>query len=149
MISLPLTLAIIDGLTADVGGESYIVPLVSVVESLQIKQEQITRVSYGCDVFRHREQVLPIIPLHSAFNCRNAVTNPTEGIVIVVEGDGARAGLLVDALLGQQQAVIKSLETNYKRVHGLSGATILGDGSIALIVDVPGLVRLAQRRQAA
>lgn len=149
VISLPLTLAIIDGLTADVGGESYIVPLVSVVESLQIKQEQITRVSYGCDVFRHREQVLPIIPLHSAFNCRNAVTNPTEGIVIVVEGDGARAGLLVDALLGQQQAVIKSLETNYKRVHGLSGATILGDGSIALIVDVPGLVRLAQRRQAA
>lgn len=149
VISLPLTLAIIDGLTADVGGESYIVPLVSVVESMQIKQDQITRIGGGCEVFRFREQVLPIIPLHAAFNCRNAVTDPTKGIVIVVEGDGARAGLLVDALLGQQQAVIKSLETNYKRVHGLSGATILGDGSIALIVDVAGLVRFAHRRQAA
>ncbi|MDX2299672.1 MAG: chemotaxis protein CheA [Xanthomonadaceae bacterium] len=149
VISLPLTLAIIDGLTADVGGESYIVPLVSVVESLQIKRDQITRVGGGCEVFRFREQVLPIVPLHGAFNCRNAVTDPTQGIVIVVEGDGARAGLLVDALLGQQQAVIKSLETNYKRVQGLSGATILGDGSIALIVDVAGLVRMAQRRQAA
>jgi two-component system chemotaxis sensor kinase CheA len=149
VISLPLTLAIIDGLTADVGGESYIVPLVSVVESLQIKRDQITRVGGGCEVFRFREEVLPIVPLHGAFNCRNAVTDPTQGIVIVVEGDGARAGLLVDALLGQQQAVIKSLETNYKRVQGLSGATILGDGSIALIVDVAGLVRMAQRRQAA
>jgi len=149
VISLPLTLAIIDGLTADVGGESYIVPLVSVVESLQVKQGQLTRIGEGCEVFRFREQVLPIIPLHAAFNCHNAVTDPTQGIVIVVEGDGARAGLLVDALLGQQQAVIKSLETNYKRVQGLSGATILGDGSIALIVDVPGLVRLAHRQRAA
>jgi len=148
-ITLPLTLAIIDGLTAAVGGESYIVPLVSVVESLQIKREQITRLGAGREVFRFREEVLPIIPLHAAFGCQGAVSDPCDGIVIVVEGDGTRAGLLVDALLGQQQAVIKSLETNYKRVPGLSGATILGDGSIALIVDVAGLVRLAHRKQAA
>ncbi|MDP2185538.1 MAG: chemotaxis protein CheA [Xanthomonadales bacterium] len=145
-ITLPLTLAIIDGLTAAVGGESYIVPLVSVVESLQIKREQIIRLGAGREVFRFREEVLPIIPLHAAFGCQGAVSDPCDGIVIVVEGDGARAGLLVDALLGQQQAVIKSLETNYKRVQGLSGATILGDGSIALIVDVAGLVRLAHRK---
>ncbi|PKM07115.1 MAG: chemotaxis protein CheA [Gammaproteobacteria bacterium HGW-Gammaproteobacteria-4] len=148
-ITLPLTLAIIDGLTAAVGNESYIVPLVSVVESLQIKREQITRLGAGREVFRFREEVLPIIPLHAAFGCKGAISDPCDGIVIVVEGEGARAGLLVDALLGQQQAVIKSLETNYKRVQGLSGATILGDGSIALIVDVAGLVRLAHRKQAA
>jgi two-component system chemotaxis sensor kinase CheA len=148
-ITLPLTLAIIDGLTAAVGNESYIVPLVSVVESLQIKREQITRLGAGREVFRFREEVLPIIPLHAAFGCQGAISDPCDGIVIVVEGEGARAGLLVDALLGQQQAVIKSLETNYKRVQGLSGATILGDGSIALIVDVAGLVRLAHRKQAA
>lgn len=148
-ITLPLTLAIIDGLTAAVGAESYIVPLVSVVESLQVKREQITRLGAGREVFRFRDEVLPIIALHAAFGCVNAVSDPCDGIVIVVEGDGARAGLLVDALLGQQQAVIKSLETHYQRVQGLSGATILGDGSIALIVDVAGLVRLAQRKQAA
>jgi len=148
-ITLPLTLAIIDGLTAAVGNESYIVPLVAVVESLQIKRAQITRLGAGREVFRFREEVLPIIPLHTVFGCRGAVSDPCDGIVIVVEGDGARAGLLVDALLGQQQAVIKSLETHYQRVQGLSGATILGDGSIALIVDVAGLVRLAHRKQAA
>ncbi len=148
-ITLPLTLSIIDGLTAAVGGESYIVPLVSVLESLQIKREQITRLGGSHEVFRFREEVLPIIPLHVAFGCQSAVSDPCDGIVIVVEGGGARAGLLVDALLGQQQAVIKSLETNYRRVQGLSGATILGDGSIALIVDVAGLVRLAHRKRAA
>lgn len=148
-ITLPLTLAIIDGLTAAVGAESYIVPLVSVVESLQVKREQITRLGAAREVFRFRDEVLPIIPLHAAFGCTGAISDPCDGIVIVVEGDGARAGLLVDALLGQQQAVIKSLETNYRRVQGLSGATILGDGSIALIVDVAGLVRLAHRKQVA
>lgn len=148
-ITLPLTLAIIDGLTAAVGDETYIVPLVSVVESLQIKREQVTRLGAGREVLLFRDEVLPIIPLHAVFGCDGAARDIGDGIVIVVEGDGARAGLLVDALLGQQQAVIKSLETHYQRVQGLSGATILADGSIALIVDVTGLVRLAHRKLAA
>lgn len=148
-ITLPLTLAIIDGLTASVGGESYIVPLVAVVESLQLRPEQINRIVGRSEVFRFRDEVLPIIPLHAVFGCKDAITDPCAGIVIVVEGDGTRAGLLVDTLLGQQQAVIKSLESNYEKVPGLAGATILGDGSIALIVDVAGLVRYAHRRRAA
>lgn len=148
-ITLPLTLAIMDGLTAAVGEETYIVPLVSVVESLQLDKNRITRIGSGRRVFRFRDEVLPIIALHDVFGCRNPIADEAEGIVIVAEGDGTRAGLLVDALVGQQQAVIKSLETNYRRVEGISGATILGDGTIALIVDVGGLVRLAHRKRAA
>lgn len=148
-IVLPLTLAIIDGLTAAVAGEAYIVPLVSVVESLQLDSGQVTRIGGGRRVFRFRGEVLPLIAVHEVFGCENAVADEKAGIVIVAEGDGARAGLLVDGLIGQQQAVIKSLETNYRRVEGISGATILGDGTIALIVDVGGLVRLAHRKRAA
>ncbi len=148
-ITLPLTLAIIDGLTALVGGESYIVPLVAIVESLQLKPGQVNRVGSGGEVFRFRDSWLPIVRLHALFGCADAITEPIEGIVVVAEGDGRRVGLLVDALAGQQQAVIKSLDAHYRRIEGVSGATILGDGSVALIVDVPGLARLAQRRAAA
>ncbi|GAP66180.1 chemotaxis protein histidine kinase-like protein [Mizugakiibacter sediminis] len=145
-ITLPLTLAIIDGLTAQVGDEHYIIPLVSIIESMQLRREQINRIGGEGEVFRFREGYLPIVRLHALFGCRNAVTDATQGIVVVVEGEGRRVGLLVDALLGQQQAVIKSLEAHYRRVGGISGATVTGDGSVALIVDVPGVVRLAHAR---
>ncbi|HEU4669560.1 MAG TPA: chemotaxis protein CheA [Dyella sp.] len=148
-IVLPLTLAIIDGLSAAVGQESYIVPLVSIVESVQLKAEAIRSVAGGGELFRFRGEYLPVIRLHEVFGCAGAVKNIEDGLMIVVEGDGTRVGLFVDGLNGQQQAVVKSLEANYRRVQGVSGATILADGSVALIVDIAGLVRMQGRRRAA
>ncbi|QNK02551.1 chemotaxis protein CheA [Dyella telluris] len=148
-ITLPLTLAIIDGLTAAVGEERYIVPLVSIVESVQLKADAVRSVAGGGELFRFRGEYLPVIRLHDAFACDNAIHAIDEGLMVVVEGDGARVGLFVDGLIGQQQAVVKSLEANYRRVQGVSGATILADGSVALIVDIAGLVRMQGRRKAA
>ena len=148
-ITLPLTLAIIDGLTAAVGEERYIVPLVSIVESVQLKPEALKTVAGGGELFRFRGEYLPVLRLHELFGCVGAKRTIEDGLVIVVEGDGSRVGLFVDGLAGQQQAVVKSLEANYRRVQGVSGATILADGSVALIVDIPGLVRLHGRRKAA
>src|SRR6201996_6496804 len=148
-ITLPLTLAIIDGLTAAVGDERYIVPLVSIVESVQLKSESVRSVAGGGELFRFRGEYLPVIRLHDAFGCENAVHAIDEGLMVVVEGDGSRVGLFVDELIGQQQAVVKSLEANFRRVNGISGATILSDGSVALIVDVLGLVRMQGRKRAA
>jgi two-component system chemotaxis sensor kinase CheA len=147
-ITLPLTLAIIDGLTAAVGEERYIVPLVSIVESVQLKADAVRGVAGG-ELFRFRGEYLPVIRLHDAFGCDTAVRAIDQGLMVVVEGDGSRVGLFVDGLIGQQQAVVKSLEANYRRVQGVSGATILADGSVALIVDIAGLVRLQSRRKAA
>ncbi|WP_430391020.1 chemotaxis protein CheA [Dyella sp. 20L07] len=148
-ITLPLTLAIIDGLTAAVGDERYIVPLVSIVESVQLKAESVRSVAGGGELFRFRNEYLPVIRLHDVFGCDNAIRAIDEGLMVVVEGDGSRVGLFVDGLIGQQQAVVKSLEANYRRVQGISGATILADGSVALIVDIAGLVRMPGRRKAA
>jgi two-component system chemotaxis sensor kinase CheA len=148
-ITLPLTLAIIDGLTAAVGEEIYIVPLVSIVESVQLGADAIRSVAGGGELFRFRDAYLPVVRLHDVFGCEGSRAKIEEGIVIVVEGEGTRIGLFVDALIGQQQAVVKSLETNYRRVAGISGATILADGSVALIADVTGLVRMQARRKAA
>jgi len=148
-ITLPLTLAIIDGLTAAVGEERYIVPLVSIVESVQLKADAVRSVAAGGELFRFRGEYLPVVRLHEAFHCEGAVHAIDEGLMVVVEGDGTRVGLFVDGLIGQQQAVVKSLEANYRRVQGVSGATILADGSVALIVDIAGLVRMQGRRKAA
>ncbi len=148
-ITLPLTLAIIDGLTAAVGDERYIVPLVSIVESVQLKADAVRSVAGGGELFRFRNEYLPVVRLHEAFGCTEAVRAIDQGLMVVVEGDGSRVGLFVDGLIGQQQAVVKSLEANYRRVQGVSGATILADGSVALIVDIAGLVRLQGRRKAA
>jgi two-component system chemotaxis sensor kinase CheA len=148
-ITLPLTLAIIDGLTTAVGDECYIVPLVSIVESVQLHADAVRTVTGGGELFRFRGEYLPIIRLHEQFGCANARQNIEEGLVIVVESDGTQVGLFVDELVGQQQAVVKSLEANYRRVDGISGATILADGSVALITDVAGLIRLQSRRKAA
>ncbi len=149
LITLPLTLAIVDGQSVSVGTESYIVPLTAIIESMQLKPSMVNMVAGRGEVFRFREEYLPIVRLHQIFGVRPSSTELTEGLLMVVEGDGRRAGLFVDDLLGQQQVVIKSLETNYRRVDGVSGATILGDGSVALILDIPGIIRVGAERIAA
>ncbi|MEN8166949.1 MAG: chemotaxis protein CheA [Pseudomonadota bacterium] len=147
IIRLPLTLAILDGQTVTVADETYIVPLVSILESTQVKEEQIKRVAGRGETFKLRDEYLPILRLHKLFGIENPhATHLYEGLLVVVEGDGRHCGLFVDDLLGQQQVVIKSLEANYQRVEGISGATILGDGSVSLILDIPGLLRLANRQ---
>lgn len=147
-IALPLTLAIIDGLVTAVGHERYIVPLISIVESLRLRPDMVRKIAGGGEVFHFRDAYLPIMRLHRTFGCGEAVTDIERGIVVVVEEENRRVGLLVDELLGQQQAVVKSLEAHYQRVEGISGATILSDGSVALIVDVSGVVRLSQHSKA-
>ncbi|MCP4992636.1 MAG: chemotaxis protein CheA [Gammaproteobacteria bacterium] len=148
IIRLPLTLAILDGQTITVGDESYIIPLVSIVESIQLRPEMINLMAGRGEAFKLRDDYLPIIRLHEIFGVENArTTELTDGLLVVVEAEGCRCGLFVDDLMGQQQVVIKSLEANYQRVQGVSGATILGDGSVALILDVPGVIRLSGQCQ--
>jgi two-component system chemotaxis sensor kinase CheA len=148
-ITLPLTLAIVDGQSVSVGSETYIVPLVSIIESLQLQAPDVNRVAGHQEVFWFRDAYVPIVRLHEVFGVQPRATQLHAGLIMVVEGDGRRVGLFVDDLLGQQQVVIKSLETNFRRVDGVSGATILGEGSVALILDVPGLIRVASLRVAA
>lgn len=150
-IRLPLTLAILDGQLVRVGEQIYIVPLVSIIESLQARKEYINAVAGAAEVYRLRDDYLPVLRLYKIFNIQADARDLTDGLLVVVEGDGQKAGVFVDELLGQQQVVIKSLECNYRRVEGISGATILGDGSVALIMDIPGLIRMtsAQMRDAA
>jgi two-component system chemotaxis sensor kinase CheA len=145
-IHLPLTLAILDGQSIAVGDETYILPLGSIIESLNIKEDKVNRIAGKGETFLLRGKYLPIIRLHEIFNVQSVrATKLTEGLLVIVEGQGERCGLFIDDLLGQQQVVIKSLEANYRRVEGVSAATILGDGSVALILDIPGLVRLANQ----
>jgi two-component system, chemotaxis family, sensor kinase CheA len=148
-ITLPLTLAIVDGQSVAVGTETYIVPLISIVESMQLKASGVTRLSGRSEVLSFRGDYLPIVRLHELFGVEPRSRALHQGLVVVAEGEGRRIGLFVDDLLGQQQVVIKSLETNYGHIDGVSGATILGDGSVALILDVPGLIRAASMRAAA
>jgi two-component system chemotaxis sensor kinase CheA len=149
VITLPLTLAIVDGQSVSVGDETYIVPLITIIESLQLKAGMVNRVAGQTEVFWFRDSYLPIVRLHEVFGTRPRTTQLHEGLIMVVEGEGRRVGLFVDDLLGQQQVVIKSLETNFRRVDGVSGATILGDGQVALILDVPGLIHVASQLAAA
>jgi len=145
-IHLPLTLAILDGQSIAVGDERFIIPLGAIVESVHITKSMINRVVGKGETFRLREEYLPIVRMHEIFDVKSVKsTNLTEGLIVVVDGQGIRCGLFIDDLLGQQQVVIKSLEANYRKVEGVSGATILGDGSVALILDIPGLVRLSNQ----
>jgi two-component system chemotaxis sensor kinase CheA len=143
IITLPLTLAIVDGQSIAVGKQNYIVPLISIIESLQIKQGALNRVAGRGEVFTFRGDYVPVIRLHELFGVEPRTRELDEGLIVIVEGEGRRVGLFVDDLLGQQQVVIKSLETNYGHIDGVSGATILGDGSVALILDLPGIIRRA------
>ncbi len=141
-IRLPLTLAILDGQLVQVGEQTYIIPLVSIVESLQAEGNNINSLPGKGDVYRLRDEYIPIVRLHEVFDVEAKHNKLTDGLLVVVEADGQKAAIFVDDLLGQQQVVIKSLETNYQRVDGVSGATILGNGTVALILDMSSTLQL-------
>ncbi len=144
-ISLPLTLAILDGMSIKVGDEIYILPLGYVVESLQPAPADVKEISGQGRVIKVRGEYLPLIPLYQMFGITPTFTNPSEGIVVILESDGRKAALFVDDLVGQQQVVVKNLESNYRKVAGISGATILGDGGVSLIIDVSALLRSSRQ----
>jgi len=143
-VRLPLTLAILDGQLARVGDEIYIFPLLSILETIQVKPDRVSCVAGQTEMYRVRDEFVPVIRLASQFNVPSPATASQNGLLVVAEADGERVGILVDELLGQQQVVIKSLQANFRPVPGFTGATILGDGTVALILDVPGIIRLGR-----
>ncbi|WP_019141212.1 chemotaxis protein CheA [Noviherbaspirillum massiliense] len=144
-ISLPLTLAILDGMSIKTGEEIYILPLAYVAESLQAAPDDIKDISGQGRVVRVRGEYLPLIPLYRIFGIEPRFTDPSQGIIVILESEGRKAALLIDELVGQQQVVVKNLESNYRKVAGISGATILGDGGVALIIDVAALLRSSRQ----
>ena len=143
-IRLPLTLAIMDGMSVGVGDEVYILPLSSVVESFQVNAADVSSVTQGSQLVKVRDEYMPVIELEKVFGVPRAKGGQRSDIMVVVESDGSRVALLVDELLGQHQVVVKNLESNYRKVPNVSGATILGDGTVALILDTSSLVRRAR-----
>ncbi len=146
-VSVPLTLAIMEAMTVAVGGETYVLPLASVVESRSVDPADVHSLPGQGDTLRVRDDYLPVLQLARLFPPQ-ARREQAAGIAVIVETDGCNAALLVDELVGQQQVVVKSLETNFRKVPGLSGATVMGDGSVALILDVAHLVRVSGREGA-
>jgi two-component system chemotaxis sensor kinase CheA len=142
-IKLPLTLAIIDGMTVKVGEEVLTLPLLSILESLRPQQGDIQKVEGRGELITVRGEYLPLVRLYEVFRFPTERTDPTEALVVIIESVSKRFGVLVDDILGEQQAVIKSLEQNYQKVEGVAGATILGDGRVSLILDIHGLEKLA------
>ncbi|RUP33460.1 MAG: chemotaxis protein CheA [Curvibacter sp.] len=143
-VRLPLTLAIMDGMSVGVGDEVYILPLSSVVESFQVNDDSVSTVAQGSQLVKVRDEYMPVIELEKVFQVPRFDFEKSSSIMVVVEAEGSRVALLVDELLGQHQVVVKNLETNYRKVPNVSGATILGDGKVALILDTAGLVRRAR-----
>jgi two-component system chemotaxis sensor kinase CheA len=141
-IKLPLTLAVLEGQVVRVGDQTYVLPLVSIVESIQPSREQVRAVAGQGEVVMLRQEPLPLLRLHRIFGVPTEVVEPSRGLVAVVENENHRVALLVDELLNQQQVVIKSLQSNFHKVEGAMGATILGDGRVSLILDIAGLVEL-------
>ena len=141
VIRLPLTLAILDGMSVGVGGETFIVPITTVIESLQPNPDDIRTLAGDSRMVHIRGEYLPFVSLAEAFGLEG-VRDITKGLLVVVEAEEGKAALFVDELLGQQQVVIKSLEANYRRVPGISGATIMGDGRVAMIIDVSAVTRM-------
>ena len=148
-IVLPLTLAILDGMSIKVGGETFILPLSTVLESLQPSKDDMYAMAGDDVVIKVRDEYLPVIAIHEVLDVANAITDPTKSIAVIVQGEGRRYAMLVDELIGQQQVVVKNLEDNYRKVPGISAATILGDGSVALILDITGLHRLSRYKKEA
>ena len=140
-VRLPLTLAIMDGMSVGVGDEVYILPLSSVVESFQVESNTIKTVAGSGKVVEVRDEYMPVISMEEVFSVPRFDFEKSSNIMVVVEAEGGRVALLVDELLGQQQVVVKNLEANYRKVHDVSGATIMGDGRVALILDIGSLVR--------
>ncbi|MEB7712951.1 chemotaxis protein CheA [Kluyvera cryocrescens] len=148
-ILLPLTLAILDGMSVKVSEEVFILPLNAVMESLQPREEDLHPLAGGERVLEVRGEYLPLVELWKAFDVQGAKTEATQGIVVILQSAGRRYALLVDQLIGQHQVVVKNLESNYRKVPGISAATILGDGSVALIVDVSALQGLNREKRLA
>ncbi|WP_192458732.1 chemotaxis protein CheA [Musicola keenii] len=148
-ILLPLTLAILDGMSVKVSGEVFILPLNAVMESLQPQAEDLYPLAGGERVLQVRGEYLPLVELYQVFDVAEAKTDATQGIVVILQSAGRRYALLVDQLIGQHQVVVKNLESNYRKVPGVSAATILGDGSVALIVDVSALQALYREKRVA
>jgi len=146
IIQLPLTLAILDGQLVKVGSETFVVPLVSIIESIQVKSDNLSGIAGKADLYKLRNEYIPVIRADHIFNMPNDDSQLENRLMVVVEGDGHKAGIIVDDLLAQQQVVIKSLETNYQRVDGISGATILGDGTVALILDIAGMIEIYKEK---
>ena len=139
-LSLPLTLAVMDGMVVSVGSQRFVLPTINIIESFRPPHSAVSKLSNGVNVIIARGDYVRLVPLYNIFGIQDAVLNPEEGLVILLESDnGEKLAVMVDDVLGQQQVVIKSLETNYTNVKGISAATILGNGDVALILDVPGL----------
>ena len=148
VLSLPLTLAVLDGMVISVGEERFVLPLTNIVESLRPKPADLHGLVGKCDVMMARGEYVRLVYLHQLFGIPQAVTDPTRALVVLVETeDGSRLGLVVDEVLGQQQVVIKSLEANFRRLDGVAAATILGDGRVALILDVAGLREMSRHHE--
>jgi len=147
-ISLPLTLAILDGMLIKVGEEIYILPLGYVIESLQPASVDVKEIAGQGKVVKVREEYLQLIPLWQIFAIEPKSADPSQGILVILESEGKKAALLVDSLVGQQQVVVKNLESNFRKVAGISGATILGDGGVSLILDVAALLRSSRQLNA-
>ena len=145
-IRLPLTLAILEGQLIRVGQETYIISLTSIVETIKTTSDQVNEIAGKIEMFRLRDEYLPVVRLYEMFHIEPSSTQIDDGLLVVAEASGQRIGIFVDELLDQQQVVIKSLEANFRQMQCLSGATILGDGTVALILDVHGLIeQFAQR----
>jgi two-component system chemotaxis sensor kinase CheA len=143
-VRLPLTLAIMDGMSVRVAGEVYILPLSSVIESFQVEPDTVSTIAQGSQLVKVRSDYMPVVGLEKIFQVPREGDAREGNIMVVIEADGSRVALMVDELLGQHQVVVKNLESNYRRVPNISGATILGDGKVALILDTGGLVRRAR-----
>lgn len=145
-IHLPLTLAILDGLSVSVGDQMFIIPLAYITELLKPAAEDIRIIRDQGRVVQVHGECLPVVALHEIFNLESAAQQIHEGILVILDAEGSKAAMFVDTLIDQHQVVIKSLENNYRRIQGVSGATIMGDGSVALILDIAGLVNITKQR---
>jgi two-component system chemotaxis sensor kinase CheA len=142
-LRVPLTLAIIDGQLIRVSDQCYVMPLLSIIETVELDPARLKRIG-NSEVYRVRDQIVPVIDLGVAFGLRRE-REAASRLLMIVEADGAPLGLIVDELLAQQQIVVKSLETNFGRIDGLAGATVLGDGRVAFIIDIVAVTRGARR----
>jgi two-component system chemotaxis sensor kinase CheA len=146
-LKLPLTLAIIEGMTVRVGSETYIVPLLSILESIQPKEGSVKTIVEKGELINVRGTYLPVVRLYDVFKLRPEHTDVVKGILLILETEGEQVAVMVDEILGQQQVVIKSMEQNFRKVEGIAGATILCDGTVGFILDIRGLLDLARRAQ--